>query len=104
MEHHDEEIREYVKFKASRLLAAVTFRKMKAAASSWEWEEDAKSKVFSRAVSGLLVLCVFGVLVAFATQRYAGFWISGGFLIWVAYVIALMRRHLGAQAGADRDA
>ena len=103
MEQKDDEIREYVRFKASRLMSAVAYRKMKDAVSSWEREERAKSKVFLHAVWGLLVLSVFAGVVALATQRYTGFWIAGGFLVWVAYVVALMRRHLGTHTEEDRE-
>jgi len=99
----DDEIREYVRFKSTRLMSAVAYRKLKAAVLAWEREEQAKSRVFSRAVLGLLVLFVFAGLVALVTRRYAGFWISGGFLVWVAYVVALMRRHLGKHTEDDRD-
>lgn len=101
MEQNDDEIREYVRFKSARLMSAAIYEKLKAVVLAREREEHGKSMVVSRALMGLLALSVFAVLVALGTQQYAGLWIAGGFLVWVAFVIALMRRHLDSQTKED---
>ena len=95
MGQNDDEIREYVKFKASRLLSTAAYHKLKAAILSHEREEQAKSKVLSGALLGLVVLFVGSVLVWFWVRRYAGLLVIGCFFIWAGYVLILMRHHLG---------
>jgi F0F1-type ATP synthase assembly protein I len=103
MEQNDDEIRDYVRFKSSRLMSAALYERLKAVIQSREREERAKSKVLSGALLGLLVLVVFSVLVAVGIRRFANSLILGGFCIWIVYFVVLMRRHLGKRPRADSE-
>ena len=103
MEPVDDEIRDYVRFKASRLMSVAVYQKLKAAVISHQREEYAKSKVLTGALWGLLALFVFSIVVTILLRPYAGYMFLGAFFIWVAYVLVLMRRHLDTPDEEERE-
>lgn len=77
-----------------RLMSRAMYAKLKAMVDSWEREERAREKIAARAIGSLIVLAVASIAAYRFLPYFFDLVLWGGFLVWIAYVILLMRLHL----------
>jgi hypothetical protein len=91
----DPEHSRFVEHTSNRLKSRAMYARLKAMVDSWEREERANEKIAVRAIGALVVLAVTSI-AAFRFVPYVfNLVLWGGFILWVAYVVVLMRLHLG---------
>jgi hypothetical protein len=95
MTQDDPEVQEFVRQKSQRMMRAALLARLHGIVSLWRREEQGKSRVVRGAIAGGVVLLVFSALVAMGEPTYSVYVFVAGFLAWVAYFVALMRKHLG---------
>jgi cobalamin biosynthesis protein CobD/CbiB len=96
MSQDDIDTEAFVARQSRRMMSFAMYHKLKSIAESWDREERAKARVVAGALCGLAVWFALLVVGALLFPRYAGLLLPVGFVAWVVFVIALIRRHLGA--------
>jgi len=96
MMQKDTETDAYVAHQAKRMLSFAMYRKLKSVVDSWEREERAKAKVVAGAAYGLVVWIALVVIAALLLPRFTLLFALGATLVWLVFVITLMRKHLRA--------
>jgi len=71
------------------------YRRLKAVVDSWRREEQGKAKVAAAALYGLLAWLVLFAAAAFFVPAYAIPVSVVVFLAWIAFVAAMLRKHIG---------
>ncbi len=92
----DKDTDAYVAHHSRRMLSFALYRKLKSVVDLWDREERGKAKVVAAAAYGLVVWIAFAVLGALLLPRYTLFFALVGSLVWLVFVLTLVRKHLGA--------
>ena len=71
------------------------YRKLKAVVDSWNREERGKARVAAAALYGLLAWFALLAAAAYFLPAYALPVSISGFLVWIAFVGVMLRKHLG---------
>ena len=95
----DAETEAYLAQQARRMLSFAMYRKLKSVVDSWEREERGKTPVVAGAAYGLAVWILLVLVGALLLPRFTVLFALVGSLVWLAFVVMLIRKHLGAQRG-----
>ena len=96
MNQEDTDPRAFVEHRSKHMMSFAMYRKLKAVVDSWEREERGKARVAATALAGLAIWFALLVASALLLPSHASLIAIAGFLVWVGFVAALIRKHLGA--------
>lgn len=94
----DSELRHYVEAKAARMHSRAMYRRLKATVDGWAREERVKSRLALLSLAWLAGLALSALFLGWLGGVPLLASLFGGFVVWVALVLALMRKLLGRAA------
>lgn len=86
----------YVAHQSKRMMSLAMYRKLKSVVDSWDREERGKAKVVAGAAYGFVVCVALVSVGALLSPTHTGWFVPVGFLVWLVFVLTLIRRHLAA--------
>ncbi len=95
MDQEDTDTRAFVEHRSKHVMSFAMYRKLKAVVDSWEREERGKARVAAGALYGLLLWFSLLAGSALVLPAYAPLISIAAFLVWIGFVAALIRKHLG---------
>lgn len=95
MSQDDGDTDAFLERRSRQLMSFAVYRKLKAIVESWEREERGKARVAAGALYGLLLWFALLAGSALVLPAYAPLISIVGFLVWIGFVAALIRKHLG---------
>ena len=86
----------FVAQQSRRMMSMAMYRKLRSVVDSLEREERAKASIVAGAAYALLVWIALVIVGFLLFPAHAAWFVPAGFLAWLALVVNLMHRHLGA--------
>ena len=91
----DPEDNRIIEHGANRLKSRAMYARLRAMVDGWQREERANEKIAVRAIGALVVLAMASIAAFHFAPYVFNLVLWGGFVLWIGYVVALMRLHLG---------